>query len=174
MNPEAITRVLREGLVMILELSAGPMLASMIIGLVVAIFQATTQIQEQTLSYVPKLTGVFVTIAIIGAIPLSRHPQVLVALNPYRGIALLAHRPLVALAVIGAARHTLAVENEEMGDSVITSALEAAAKRGVNVTITMTAESDWDSAFSALVSSLGIIHMVLPGPWAICGSVCRY
>ena len=66
MNPEAITRVLREGLVMILELSAGPMLASMIIGLVVAIFQATTQIQEQTLSYVPKLTGVFVTIAIMG------------------------------------------------------------------------------------------------------------
>jgi cardiolipin synthase A/B len=54
------------------------------------------------------------------------------------------------LAVIGAARHTLAVENEEMGDPVITSALEAAAKRGVNVTITMTAESDWDSAFSAL------------------------
>jgi cardiolipin synthase len=57
------------------------------------------------------------------------------------------------LAVIGAARHTLAVENEEMGDTVITSALEAAAKRGVDVTITMTAESDWDSAFSALVKA---------------------
>ncbi|MGH3210545.1 MAG: phospholipase D-like domain-containing protein [Trebonia sp.] len=56
-------------------------------------------------------------------------------------------------AVIGAARHTLAVENEEMGDTVITSALEAAAKRGVDVTITMTAESDWDSAFSALVKA---------------------
>jgi phosphatidylserine/phosphatidylglycerophosphate/cardiolipin synthase-like enzyme len=54
------------------------------------------------------------------------------------------------LAVIGAARHTLAVENEEMGDPVVTSALEAAARRGVDVTITMTAESDWDSAFSAL------------------------
>jgi phosphatidylserine/phosphatidylglycerophosphate/cardiolipin synthase-like enzyme len=37
-----------------------------------------------------------------------------------------------------------------MGDPVITSALEAAAKRGVDVTVTMTAESDWDSAFSAL------------------------
>jgi cardiolipin synthase A/B len=57
------------------------------------------------------------------------------------------------LAVIGAARHTLAVENEEMGDPVITSALEAAAKRGVDVTVTMTAESDWDSAFSALVKA---------------------
>jgi cardiolipin synthase A/B len=57
------------------------------------------------------------------------------------------------LAVIAAARHTLAVENEEMGDPVITSALEAAAKRGVNVTITMTAQSEWDSAFSALAKA---------------------
>ena len=57
------------------------------------------------------------------------------------------------LAVIGAARHTLAVENEEMGDPVITSALEAAARRGVDVTVTMTAESEWDSAFSALVKA---------------------
>ena len=66
MSPEAITRVLREGLLLILQLSAGPMLASMLIGFVVAVFQATTQIQEQTLSYVPKLTGVFLTIAIMG------------------------------------------------------------------------------------------------------------
>jgi phosphatidylserine/phosphatidylglycerophosphate/cardiolipin synthase-like enzyme len=57
------------------------------------------------------------------------------------------------LAVIGTARHTLAVENEEMGDPVITSALEAAAKRGVDVKITMTAESEWDSAFGALVKA---------------------
>jgi phosphatidylserine/phosphatidylglycerophosphate/cardiolipin synthase-like enzyme len=54
------------------------------------------------------------------------------------------------LAVINSAKRSLSVENEEMGDSVITSALEADAKRGVNVTITMTAEKDWDSAFSAL------------------------
>jgi flagellar biosynthetic protein FliQ len=38
----------------------------MLIGLIVGIFQATTQIQEQTLSYVPKLIAVFLTIAIIG------------------------------------------------------------------------------------------------------------
>ena len=67
MSPEAIIRVLREALVLVLLLSAGPMLVSMGIGLIVGILQATTQIQEQTLSYVPKLTGVFTTIAIIGA-----------------------------------------------------------------------------------------------------------
>jgi len=66
MSPEAITRVLREGLMLTLLLSAGPMLASMLIGLVVSIMQATTQIQEQTLSFVPKLVGVFLTIAILG------------------------------------------------------------------------------------------------------------
>lgn len=66
MSPEAITRILREGLLLVLLLSAGPMLASMLIGLTVSIFQATTQIQEQTLSYVPKLAGVFLTIAILG------------------------------------------------------------------------------------------------------------
>lgn len=66
MNPEAITRILREGLLLTLTLSAGPMLVSMMIGLIVSVIQATTQIQEQTLSYVPKLIGAFLTIAIIG------------------------------------------------------------------------------------------------------------
>jgi phosphatidylserine/phosphatidylglycerophosphate/cardiolipin synthase-like enzyme len=54
------------------------------------------------------------------------------------------------LAVIDSAKHTLAVENEEMDDPVITDALEADAKRGVDVRITMTADSEWDSAFRAL------------------------
>ena len=66
MSPEAITRILREALMLVLLLSAGPMLASMLIGLVASILQATTQVQEQTLSYVPKLTGVFLTIALLG------------------------------------------------------------------------------------------------------------
>jgi cardiolipin synthase A/B len=62
------------------------------------------------------------------------------------------------LAVIDSAKHTLAVENEEMDDPVITSALEAAARRGVDVTITMTAESEWDSAFSALEKAGAHVH----------------
>ncbi|MGH8305528.1 MAG: potassium transporter Kup, partial [Steroidobacteraceae bacterium] len=44
----------------------------------------------------------FLTIAVLGAIPLSRNPQVLAALNPYCGLSLLMHRPAVALAIIGA------------------------------------------------------------------------
>ncbi len=42
------------------------MLASMLVGFFVSLFQATTQIQEQTLSYVPKLVAVFVMMAVLG------------------------------------------------------------------------------------------------------------
>jgi phosphatidylserine/phosphatidylglycerophosphate/cardiolipin synthase-like enzyme len=59
----------------------------------------------------------------------------------------------VMLSVIKGARHTLAVENEEMGDSAITAALVAAARRGVDVTIVMTQQSSWDAAFSKLVKA---------------------
>ena len=56
----------------------------------------------------------------------------------------------VILSVINGAKHTLAVENEEMGNSKVTSALVAAAGRGVDVTVIMTADSSWNSAFSEL------------------------
>jgi flagellar biosynthetic protein FliQ len=66
MNAETIIRIAREGLLLVLVISAAPMLASMMVGFLVSLFQATTQIQEQTLSYVPKLVAVFLTLAILG------------------------------------------------------------------------------------------------------------
>jgi phosphatidylserine/phosphatidylglycerophosphate/cardiolipin synthase-like enzyme len=57
------------------------------------------------------------------------------------------------LAVINSAKKSLSVENEEMGDATITKALEAAARRGVNVKIIMTAQKSWDDDFSALVKA---------------------
>ena len=54
------------------------------------------------------------------------------------------------LSVIDGAKHTLAVEDEEMDDPAVTAALAAAARRGVHVTITMTADSEWDTAFAEL------------------------
>jgi KUP system potassium uptake protein len=44
----------------------------------------------------------FVVIAVIGILPIARHPQVLVALSPFPGLGLMLHRPEVALAIIGA------------------------------------------------------------------------
>lgn len=54
------------------------------------------------------------------------------------------------LSVINGARHTLAVEDEEMDDPAVTNALAAAARRGVRVQITMTAALEWDQAFAEL------------------------
>ncbi|HEY7962747.1 MAG TPA: KUP/HAK/KT family potassium transporter [Steroidobacteraceae bacterium] len=50
----------------------------------------------------PVMVVWFLVIAVIGAIPVLRHPQILAALNPYFGLSLLFHRPGVALAIIGA------------------------------------------------------------------------
>jgi flagellar biosynthesis protein FliQ len=66
MNAELTLRVAREALILILLISAGPMLASMLVGFVVGIFQATTQIQEQTLSFVPKMVAVFLSLLVLG------------------------------------------------------------------------------------------------------------
>jgi len=63
---ELIIRIVREALLLVLVVSAPPMLASVLVGFVVSVFQATTQIQEQTLSYVPKLIAVFLTLAVLG------------------------------------------------------------------------------------------------------------
>ena len=52
---------------MMVLLLAAPILAvSLVVGLVVSIFQAVTQISEMTLTFVPKLVAIFLTIAILG------------------------------------------------------------------------------------------------------------
>ena len=55
-----------QALILILLLSGPPIIISMILGLFVAIFQAATQIQEQTLSFTVKLFAVIFTIIILG------------------------------------------------------------------------------------------------------------
>jgi len=61
-----VVAIIRQGITTVLVV-AGPMLGvGMIIGLLVSIFQATTQIQEQTLTFIPKLLGIFATLVIIG------------------------------------------------------------------------------------------------------------
>ncbi len=54
------------------------------------------------------------------------------------------------LSVINGATSTLAVEDEEMDDPAVTAALAAAARRGVDVRITMTADPEWNGAFGQL------------------------
>ncbi|MDR2537985.1 MAG: flagellar biosynthesis protein FliQ [Treponema sp.] len=61
-----ITTLLRGGIIQVLLL-AGPLLFSaLIVGLVVAILQATTSIQEQTLTFVPKIIAILTVLALLG------------------------------------------------------------------------------------------------------------
>lgn len=66
MSIEVVTDVMRDALVRVLIVSAPVILVAMIVGLIISIFQATTQIQEQTLSFVPKLAAIFITLIIAG------------------------------------------------------------------------------------------------------------
>lgn len=61
---ELFTRVATEGLWLILILSLFPLLASLIVGLLVSLFQALTQVQEQTLTFVPKIIATILVIMI--------------------------------------------------------------------------------------------------------------
>ena len=61
-----IAQVVREGLFLVLLVSAPPVLASLAVGLLVSLFQATTQIQDQTLTFVPKLVAVLISLTIAG------------------------------------------------------------------------------------------------------------
>lgn len=61
-----IVQIAREGLVLVLLTSLPPLIASMGTGLIISVLQATTQIQEQTLTFVPKLVAVFAALAITG------------------------------------------------------------------------------------------------------------
>jgi flagellar biosynthetic protein FliQ len=63
---ELLIRVSREALFLVVLLSAPVVIASLVVGLVVSILQATTQIQEQTLTFAPKLLAVLATLALFG------------------------------------------------------------------------------------------------------------
>jgi len=63
------------------------------------------------------------------------------------------------IALINSAAHSVVVENEEMDSTAIEEALEADAHRGVNATVVMTSDSEWDGAFSELESAG--VHVVL-------------
>jgi flagellar biosynthetic protein FliQ len=66
MSPEMVMDIGRQAIELTLMLSAPPLLAALVIGLIVSIFQAATQINEQTLSFIPKLVGMFLTLILAG------------------------------------------------------------------------------------------------------------
>ena len=62
MNEAAVLEIGREGLWVVLLLAGPAMLAGLLIGLIIALFQALTTIQEMTLTFVPKILVIFVSL----------------------------------------------------------------------------------------------------------------
>jgi flagellar biosynthetic protein FliQ len=61
-----VVSIAKEGLFLVLILSAPPVLAALCVGLFVSIMQATTQVQEQTLTFVPKLVAIILVLIVLG------------------------------------------------------------------------------------------------------------
>jgi flagellar biosynthetic protein FliQ len=66
MNSQSVLTLGMQAMEVTLLLSAPLLLTSLIIGLLVAVFQAATQINEQTLSFIPKLVGMLIALAVAG------------------------------------------------------------------------------------------------------------
>lgn len=66
MNADTVIVIARDALYCIIITAAPCLLVSLVIGLAVSIFQTVTSIQEQTMTFVPKILGIFVCIMLLG------------------------------------------------------------------------------------------------------------
>jgi flagellar biosynthetic protein FliQ len=80
MNPQTVTALGQNAIQLTLMVAAPLLLAALVVGLIVSVFQAATQINEMTLSFIPKLVAIFVALLISG-------PWILTMLTDYmRGL----------------------------------------------------------------------------------------
>lgn len=66
MSGDMAIQLARDALTMVMLVSAPMLGLGLLVGIVVSVFQATTQIQEQTLAFIPKIIAVFVAVLIFG------------------------------------------------------------------------------------------------------------
>lgn len=66
MTVEEVTDIASSALFMVIKVAAPVLLVSLIVGLIISIFQTVTSIQEQTLTFVPKVLAIFLALIVIG------------------------------------------------------------------------------------------------------------
>ncbi len=71
MSPESVMNIGRSAMETTLMVAGPLLLVALVVGLVVSIFQAATQINESTLSFIPKLLGIMLTLLLAGPWMLS-------------------------------------------------------------------------------------------------------
>ncbi|GIN57816.1 flagellar biosynthetic protein FliQ [Bacillus sp. J14TS2] len=72
MSAEAVIALAKNGVYTILIVAGPLLLIALAVGLAVSIFQATTQIQEQTLAFIPKIIAVLVGVVVLGPWMISK------------------------------------------------------------------------------------------------------
>ena len=65
MTQQQVLDIMREALFLVIKCSAPLLLVSLVVGLIISIFQTVTSIQEQTLTFVPKVIAVFLTLMLV-------------------------------------------------------------------------------------------------------------
>ena len=71
LSQNEIIMVMREAVYTVLMSSLPMLLAALVIGVIISIFQATTQINEQTLAFVPKIIGILLALILFGGMILT-------------------------------------------------------------------------------------------------------
>ncbi len=66
MNQDTVVNLASQGMSLALKIAGPLLLVALVVGLVVSVFQAVTQIQEQSLSLIPKIVGVAVVVVVLG------------------------------------------------------------------------------------------------------------
>ena len=66
MTIDEVVTIANDALYIIIKVSAPILIVSLVVGLIVSIFQTVTSIQEQTLTFVPKVLSIFLTIMLLG------------------------------------------------------------------------------------------------------------
>lgn len=66
MSATDILEIVRDSIVVILKMGAPVMLIGLVVGLIISLFQALTQIQEMTLAFVPKILVIFLSLIFLG------------------------------------------------------------------------------------------------------------
>lgn len=67
MDEAMVVDIARDMLWLVIKVSAPLLLVSLVVGLVISVFQTVTSIQEQTLTFVPKLLAIFITLMLTGS-----------------------------------------------------------------------------------------------------------
>lgn len=66
MESADVLQIVRDAIVVVLKIGAPVMLIGLVVGLVISLFQALTQIQEMTLAFIPKILVIFLSLIFLG------------------------------------------------------------------------------------------------------------